>query len=72
MAPGSLRPYPGFGIYTTRDIQKHEKFLQYPDSVSVQVLEPRRNYDVPLRYERRKWWKLFQHVRHGGLSIFKH
>lgn len=62
MAPGSLRPYPGFGIYTTRDVKENEKFLHAPDAVSVQVLEPHRFANMPLENERRRWWKLFQNV----------
>ncbi|KAG7373340.1 SET methyltransferase domain containing protein [Nitzschia inconspicua] len=60
MAPGSLRPYPGFGIYTTRDVKQNEKFLHAPDAISVQVLEPHRYNNMPLEDERWRWWKLFQ------------
>jgi hypothetical protein len=60
MAPGSLKPYPGFGIYTTRDIPEDGKFLHSPDAISVQVMEPRRLDNIPLAKERAQWWKLFQ------------
>ncbi|KAL3908147.1 MAG: hypothetical protein SGILL_008595, partial [Bacillariaceae sp.] len=60
MATGALRPYPGFGIYTTRDVKKGDKFLHSPDAVSVQVLEPHRTNNIPLAKERAQWWRLFQ------------
>jgi len=60
MAPSSLRPFSGFGIFTTRNVLLGEPFLHAPDAVSVQVLEARRTTDMPLQESRKWWWKLIK------------
>jgi hypothetical protein len=56
MAPSSLRPNPGFGIFTTRNIAHHESILHQPDAVSIALHDMRRRNDMPLAEERRNLW----------------
>jgi hypothetical protein len=56
MAPSSLRPNPGFGIFTTRNITYYESILHQPDAVSVPLHDMRRRNNVPLAEERRNTW----------------
>jgi len=69
MAPSSLRPNPGFGIFTTRDISNQESILHQPDAVSIPLHDMRRRKDMPLAEERRKMWmNLFGNVSRGRCS----
>eukprot|EP00536_Pseudo-nitzschia_multiseries_P015474 jgi/Psemu1/246888/estExt_Genewise1.C_8940007 len=56
MAPSSLLPYPGYGIFTTRTIKKKESILHAPDAVSIQIREGHRFKRMPQEKERRLWW----------------
>jgi hypothetical protein len=56
MAPSSLRPNPGFGIFTTRDIAYKESILHQPDAVSIPLHDMRRRKSMPLAEERRNLW----------------
>jgi hypothetical protein len=56
MAPSSLRPNPGFGIFTTRDIAYQESILHQPDAVSIPLHDMRRRHNMPLVEERRNMW----------------
>lgn len=56
MAPSSLRPNPGFGIFTTRDIAHDESILHQPDAVSIPLHDMRRRTNMPLSEERRNLW----------------
>ncbi|KAG7362845.1 SET methyltransferase domain containing protein [Nitzschia inconspicua] len=56
MAPSSLRPNPGFGIFTTRNIAHDESILHQPDGVSIPLHDMRRRNDIPLWEERRNLW----------------
>ena len=58
MAPSSLRPFPGYGIFTTRDIDKGDSILGAPDAVSIPLHDMRRkNEHNPLYRERRRLWR---------------
>jgi hypothetical protein len=57
MAPSSLKPYPGYGIFTTRHIHKKESILHSSsDAVSIQIRDAHRFTNMPLIKERKKWW----------------
>lgn len=57
MAPSSLVPYPGYGIFTTRTIHKQESILHAPsDAVSIQIREAYRFQNMPDSAARRRWW----------------
>jgi hypothetical protein len=69
MAPSSLRPNPGFGIFTTRDIAHEESILHQPDAVSIPLHDMRRREDMPLWEERRNLWvNVFGNVSGGDLA----
>jgi hypothetical protein len=57
MAPSSLRPDPGFGIFTTRHINHDESILHSPDAVTIPLHDMRRRTNMPLLDERRKLWR---------------
>lgn len=64
MAPSSLVPFPGFGIFTTREISMRESILHQPDAVSIPLHDMKRRRDMPLRKERRDvWFNVFSNVR---------
>ena len=57
MAPSSLTPYPGYGIFTTRPIHKKESILHSSsDAVSIQIRDAYRFSNMPYAKERKKWW----------------
>ena len=57
MAPSSLTPYPGYGIFTTRPIHKKESILHSSsDAVSIQIRDAYRFSNMPYAKERQKWW----------------
>lgn len=56
MAPSSLTPFPGFGIFTTIEILKDQMILQAPDAVAVPLRDMRRRKYMPLKEERRRVW----------------
>jgi hypothetical protein len=63
MAPSSLRPNPGFGIFTTRDISYKESILHQPDAVAIPVHDMRRRNNMPFAEDRRHlWMKVFGNV----------
>jgi hypothetical protein len=62
MAPSSLKPYPGFGIFTTRDIQRDESILHGPDAVTIQYREGKRRGFMPHRAARRTMWRTWSAV----------
>mmetsp|Transcript_13380 Transcript_13380/g.37689 ORF Transcript_13380/g.37689 Transcript_13380/m.37689 type:complete len:765 (+) Transcript_13380:99-2393(+) len=70
MAPSSLLPYPGYGIFTTRNIQKRESILHAPDAVSIQIREGYRYKNMPNSRERRMWWDntFGNYVWHRGVG----
>eukprot|EP00531_Pseudo-nitzschia_arenysensis_P009432 CAMPEP_0116142152 /NCGR_PEP_ID=MMETSP0329-20121206/14755_1 /TAXON_ID=697910 /ORGANISM="Pseudo-nitzschia arenysensis, Strain B593" /LENGTH=762 /DNA_ID=CAMNT_0003637367 /DNA_START=124 /DNA_END=2409 /DNA_ORIENTATION=- len=70
MAPSSLTPYPGYGIFTTRKIKPRESILHAPDAVSIQIREAYRFKDMPLKKERRSWWDntFGNYVWHRGVG----
>jgi hypothetical protein len=68
MAPSSIRPYPGYGIYTTRYIPYDDYILHGPDAVAIPLHDMRRykkgNEKLPFHEERRKIWRnVFSNVR---------
>lgn len=62
VAPSSLRPFPGFGIFTTRDIRNGESMLHSPDAVTIQYREGKRRINMPLRDARSRMWKTWSAV----------
>ncbi|KAL3904896.1 MAG: hypothetical protein SGARI_004712, partial [Bacillariaceae sp.] len=56
MAPSSLVPFPGFGIFTTREISSQESILHQPDAVSIPLHDMKRRSKMPLRTARSKMW----------------
>jgi hypothetical protein len=57
MAPSSLKPYPGYGIFTTRHIHKKESILHSTsDAVSIQIRDAYRFTNMPFKKERQRWW----------------
>jgi len=66
LAPSSLKGHTGFGIYTTRDINKEESILSGPDGPSVPVVD----YEGgPMRRERREWIEVWDNYWWGrGVS----
>jgi len=58
-APSSLKGFPGYGIYTTRDLWKGERILGGPDGVSIPVEQPRRRTDFPKKDLVQKWTRLW-------------
>jgi hypothetical protein len=62
IAPSLLRPHPGFGMFTTRDIAYHESMLHQPDAVSIPVHDLRRRNNMPLVEDRRQVWSVVGNV----------
>jgi len=57
MAPSSLIPYPGYGIFTTRTIHQSASILHAPsDAVSIQIRDAYRFQHMPDSAARRRWW----------------
>jgi hypothetical protein len=70
MAPSSLRPNPGFGIFTTRNIAHHESILHQPDAVSIALHDMRRRDNIPLEEERRNlWMNVFGNVSDTKMDV---
>jgi hypothetical protein len=67
MAPSSLTGSSGFGVYTTRPVNKGERFLNGPDGPNIPVLDfifpP--NLKDSLEKERNAWISLFDHYWWG-------
>ena len=61
MAPSSIRPYPGYGIFTTRHIKSQDYILHGPDAVSIPLHDMRTirkgQHKLPLYEERRRVWR---------------
>uniref|UniRef100_A0A7S4AB37 SET domain-containing protein n=1 Tax=Pseudo-nitzschia australis TaxID=44445 RepID=A0A7S4AB37_9STRA len=70
MAPSSLLPYPGYGIFATRNIHAKESILHAPDAVSVQIREAHRFKNMPMKKERHLWWDntFGNYVWHRGVG----
>ncbi|VEU44203.1 unnamed protein product [Pseudo-nitzschia multistriata] len=70
MAPSSLLPYPGYGIFTTRNIHRKESILHAPDAVSIQIREAHRFKKMPQSAERHRWWDntFGNYVWHRGVG----
>lgn len=66
MAPSSLKGHPGFGVYTTRDLDANESILQSPDSPSILVVD----FDEePVQSQvRQEWIKHFDDYWWGQMS----
>ena len=57
MAPSSVVPYPGYGIFTTRAIHQQESILRgMSDAVSIQIREAYRYKQMPHQVWRQRWW----------------
>ena len=57
MAPSSVVPYPGYGIFTTRAIHQQESILRgMSDAVSIQIREAYRYTQMPHQVWRQRWW----------------
>lgn len=54
LAPSSLKGHTGFGIYTTRDISKHESILAGPDGPSIPVVDYE-DGPTSMKKVRKKW-----------------
>ena len=66
MAPSSLKGHPGFGVYTTRDLNANESILQSPDSPSILVVDVE---EGPLQGQvRQEWIKHFDDYWWGQMS----
>ena len=73
MAPSSIRPYPGYGIFTTRQIKSQDYILHGPDAVSIPLHDMRTtrkgDHELPLYEERRRVWRnVFSNV----CTVFQH
>jgi hypothetical protein len=61
MAPSGLRPYPGYGIFTTRNIRYDDYILHGPDAVTIPIHDMRTvrkgDHKLPFHEERRRIWR---------------
>ena len=79
MAPSSIRPYPGYGIFTTRHIKSQDYILHGPDAVSIPLHDMRTirkgDHKLPLYEERRRVWRnVFSNVCTASMYcvVFQH
>lgn len=58
MAQTSLKGVNGYGVFTTRDLEKDESILGIPDGVAIPV-ETKWDETSPKEQEREAWWDVW-------------
>lgn len=58
IAPSSLKGFAGYGVFTTRDLDKDESILGIPDGVAIPI-ETDWDDHTPKVKERHDWWEVW-------------